>query len=113
MALNKYSIIKGPVISPKAYKLNLENKVVLIVDPRANAPMIKEAVERLFNVKVLKVNTLYRTAKAKKIGRKVIPGGKTKRAYVTLAKGYKINFFDQTTSGVEDAMSGNKDTGKE
>ena len=95
MAINIYNVIKGPVISNKAYKLNALNKVVLHVHKEANAVMIKEAVEKIFNVKVAKVNTLLSIGKSKRVGRKYIEGSIKKKAYITLKDGYKLSFFDQ------------------
>jgi large subunit ribosomal protein L23 len=87
MALSIYHIIKGPVISNKAYKVSQQNKVVLRVHVDANAPMIKEAVKHIFGVEVVKVNTLYRKKKSRKRGRVYIEGATVKHAYVTLKEG--------------------------
>ena len=58
MDLNVFEIIKGPVVSEKATMLNQKlKKLVLKVHPQANKMQIKEAFQRLFNVKVDKVNT--------------------------------------------------------
>jgi large subunit ribosomal protein L23 len=95
MDLSIYNVIKGPVISDKAYKANRVNKVVLHVHIDANSVMIKEAVEKFFNVKVAKVNTLIRKNKARRVKRVLFEGSYEKRAYITLKKGYKINLFDQ------------------
>jgi len=60
------SIIKNPVSTEKAIRImESENKLLFEVSMRANKPQIKEAVENLFKVKVLKVNT-YITVKGKK-----------------------------------------------
>jgi large subunit ribosomal protein L23 len=98
MDINIYHVIKGPVISDKAYKANLKDKIVLHVHNAANSVMIKEAVEKFFNVKVAKVNTLITKGKRRKVGRAFVEGKVTKRAYITLKKGYKINLFEQVES---------------
>lgn len=98
MDLNVFNVIKGPVISDKAYKANLKNKLVLHVHNAANSVMIKEAVEKFFNVKVAKVNTLIIKGKRRRVGRTFVDGKITKRAYVTLKDGYKINLFEQVES---------------
>jgi large subunit ribosomal protein L23 len=99
MALTIYNIIKAPVISQKAYRLQAINQVVFKVDKNANAPMIKEATEKLFNVKVISVNTQIRKPKTKRVGRVLHAGSTVKYAYITLAKGYKIDLFDQVIGG--------------
>ncbi len=54
-----YSIIKHPLATEKAVRLmNTENKLIFIVDKKAEKKDIKKAVEELFKVKVLKVNTM-------------------------------------------------------
>ena len=55
-----YRIIKNPISTEKAVRLmESENKLVFIVDRKSNKNEIKEAIEKLFKVKVLKVNTLH------------------------------------------------------
>lgn len=98
MDLNIYNVIKGPVVSDKAHKANLKNKLVLHVHNAANSVMIKEAVEKFFNVKVAKVNTLITKGKRRKVGRSFVEGTTAKRAYVTLKKGYQVNLFEQVES---------------
>jgi large subunit ribosomal protein L23 len=95
MDMSIYNIIKGPVVSNKAYKANRANKVILRVHIDANSVMIKEAVEKFFNVKVAKVNTLIRKKKSHRVKRILFEGSCEKRAYITLKEGYKINLFDQ------------------
>ncbi len=61
-----YKIIKKPLITEKTFDLiEKENKLVFIVNKRANKNQIKRAIEKLHNVKVIKVNTLI-TAKGEK-----------------------------------------------
>ncbi len=98
--LTWYDVIKGPVISDKAYKLNQKsNQLVLQVHPFANKPQIKDAIEKLFNVKVKEVRTLIRKKSSLRATQKkynALPGiKKNKVAYVTLAEGYTLNLFDQ------------------
>lgn len=96
MDLNIYQVIVGPVISDKAYKLNkLSNKLVLKVHPHANKPMVVEALEKLFNVKVEKINIVVRKGKNRQVQRRVVTGTLTKKAIVTLAEGYSLDLFDQ------------------
>ena len=95
MALTMYEIIKRPVISQKAYKLSDKKQIVFHVDINANSTLIKKAVEQMFEVKVTRVNTHIKKLKSKRVGRIIHSGGTKKYAYVTLAKGYEIDFFEQ------------------
>ncbi len=100
MDLSIYNVIQGPVVSDKAYKLNKEeNKLVLKVHPMANKSMIKEALEKLFDVKVDKVHVLIRQGKNKRVRNLTVTGKKQKKAIVTLAEGYSLDLIDQ--SGVK------------
>jgi large subunit ribosomal protein L23 len=97
MDLNVFEIIKGPVVSSKATLLNQKlNKLVLKVHPQANKMQIKEAFQRLFNVKVKKVNTLNRVGKSRRVRRTIIAGSTTKRVIVTLQEGYSVDLFGQS-----------------
>ncbi|GJE16349.1 50S ribosomal protein L23 [Methylobacterium sp. Leaf469] len=86
-----YDIIVSPVITEKATNLTEQNKVVFRVAPKATKPQIKEAVEKLFDVKVTGVNTLVTKGK-KKIFRG-LRGQRSdvKKAIVTLAEGETID----------------------
>lgn len=87
-------VIIRPVVSEKSYGLLDEDKYTFIVDPRANKTEIKIAVEKIFGVKVLKVNTMNRAGKRKRRGMTVGKRPDTKRAVVTLASGDEIEIFD-------------------
>ncbi|MEO7429818.1 MAG: 50S ribosomal protein L23 [Acidimicrobiales bacterium] len=90
-------VILAPVVSEKSYAL-LEHKnaaYTFKVHPDASKPEIHDAIEAIFNVTVLKVNTLNRTGKRKR-NRKTGTFGKrpdTKRAIVTLVEGQTIDLF--------------------
>lgn len=87
-------VILRPVISEKTYGLLDENKYTFIVDPRANKTEIRQAVERIFDVRVLKVHTMNRAGKRKRRGLIVGKRPDTKRAIVTVAPGDEIELFD-------------------
>jgi large subunit ribosomal protein L23 len=87
-------VILRPVISEKSYEMLDENKYTFIVDPRANKTHIKQAVEKIFDVKVLSVNTMNRQGKRKRRGLVVGKRPDTKRAIVTVAPGDRIELFD-------------------
>ena len=89
-----YDVIRKPIITEKATMASQANAVVFEVAMSANKPMIKEAVEGLFGVKVKAVNTTITKGKVKRF--KGILGKRkdVKKAYVTLEEG---NAIDVTT----------------
>jgi len=87
-------VILRPVISEKSYEMLDENKYTFIVDPRANKTHIRQAVEKIFDVKVLSVNTMNRKGKRKRRGLIMGKRPNTKRAIVTVAPGDRIELFD-------------------
>lgn len=91
-----YDIIKSPCLTEKGNFLQeTESKVVFKVDPRANKIEIKDAVEKLFSVKVSKVTTSNMMGKHKRVGaRSAGVTSNWKKAYITLSEG-KINFLDE------------------
>ena len=86
-----YDVIVSPVITEKATNLSELNKVVFRVSPDATKPQIKEAVERLFDVKVLAVNTLVTKGKEKVFRGRRGRRSDVKKAIVTLAEGQSID----------------------
>ena len=77
-------ILLAPVISEKSYGLLEENKYTFVVAPHANKTAIKIAVEKVFGVKVISVNTLNRQGKRKRTRTGYGRRKNTKRAIVTL-----------------------------
>ena len=86
-----YDVILSPVITEKATNASEHNKVVFKVAPHATKPQIKEAVEKLFDVKVKSVNTLVRKGKNKVFRGNYGSQSDTKRAIVTLEEGHRID----------------------
>ena len=86
-----YDVIVSPVITEKATNQSDFNKVVFRVAPDATKPQIKEAVERLFEVKVLSVNTLVTKGKEKFFRGRKGRRADVKKAIVTLAEGESID----------------------
>jgi large subunit ribosomal protein L23 len=89
-----HDILRKPLISEKSMSLTEGNKYTFIVDLKANKTEIKRAVEEIFKVKVLKVNTI--RVKGKRVRRRNIVGRtpETKKAIVTLSPGDKIEIFE-------------------
>lgn len=89
-----YEVIKRPIISEKATALaEVAGKYVFEVAPSANKQEIRDAVQKLFNVKVREVRTLMMHGKVKRVGRFQKKHTNWKKALVTLAEGQKIEFF--------------------
>jgi large subunit ribosomal protein L23 len=78
-------VLLAPVISEKSYGLLEENKYTFVVAPDANKTQIKIAVEKVFGVKVVNVNTLNRQGKRKRTRTGYGKRKDTKRAIVTLS----------------------------
>ena len=78
-------VLLAPVISEKSYGLLEENKYTFVVAPDANKTQIKIAVEKVFGVKVVSVNTLNRQGKRKRTRTGYGRRKDTKRAIVTLS----------------------------
>ena len=89
-------ILIAPVVSEKSYGLLDEGKYTFIVDPRANKTEIKLAIEKIFGVKVERVNTLNRVGKTRRTRFGTGKRKDTKRAIVKLKSG-SIDIF--TTVG--------------
>jgi large subunit ribosomal protein L23 len=89
-----YDIIWAPVVSEKSYDLiEHHNTYTFEVDPRSNKEEIRDAVEKIFDVKVLRVNTMNRKGKTKRTGYKLGKRKDVKRAVITLAEGDSIDLF--------------------
>jgi large subunit ribosomal protein L23 len=86
-----YDVILAPVITEKATVASELNQVMFKVSNTATKPQIKDAVEKLFDVKVKSVNTLVREGKQKMFKGRRGQRSDTKRAIVTLEEGHKID----------------------
>jgi large subunit ribosomal protein L23 len=90
-ALSAYDIILSPVITEKSSMASEANQVVFKVRRDATKPQIKAAIEQLFKVKVVGVNTLIRKGKTKQFRGVKGKQQDIKKAIVTLAEGEKID----------------------
>ncbi len=91
-----YDVVLAPHITEKSTLLSEQNAVVFKVADSATKPQIKEAVEALFDVKVMGVNTIVQKGKTKRWKGKPYKRGDVKKAIVTLAAGQSID----VTSGI-------------
>lgn len=89
-----YEIIKAPIITEQSTKLiEKENKYTFKVDRKANKVEIKKAIEAIFEVKVLSVNTVNVLPKFKRMGKHEGYKSAYKKAVVKLVEGDKIDAF--------------------
>ncbi|GAA2728941.1 50S ribosomal protein L23 [Actinocorallia aurantiaca] len=86
-------ILLAPVVSEKSYGLLDEGKYTFLVDPSADKVQIRQAVEQVFGVKVIGVNTINRQGKRKRTRQGYGKRKDTKRAIVSLAEGERIDIF--------------------
>jgi len=86
-----YDIIIAPVITEKATMASERNQVTFKVARNATKPQIKEAVEKLFDVKVKSVNTLIRKGKTRVFRGRTGELSDVKKAIVTLEEGHRID----------------------
>jgi len=93
--VNVYDVIRRPVVTEKSNIAREERNIVtLAVAPRANKHEIRNAVETLFNVKVVEVRTMRMPRKSKRVGRFLGRKPEWKKAIVRLAQGQTIEFFE-------------------
>ncbi len=89
-------VIVRPIDSEKSYRLLEDNVYTFLVAPTASKPEIRDAIESIFEVTVVKVNTLNRKGKRIRNRRNMSFGKRSaqKRAIVTLAEGDSIDLFE-------------------
>jgi large subunit ribosomal protein L23 len=87
-------IILAPVVSEKSYSALDGGVYTFVVHPEANKTEIKNAVQRIFDVKVIRVNTMWRRGKQKRTRYTLGTRASQKRAVVTLAEGDTIEIFN-------------------
>ena len=92
--MNIYEVLRRPLITEKSTALQAQNKYAFEVADDANKPLVKQAVEKAFKVKVTGVNMVTMRGKSKKMGRRMIKTPPWKKALVTLQPGDKIEFFE-------------------
>lgn len=88
-------VILAPVVSEKSYSLLDGNAYTFVVHPDANKTEIRQAVEQIWGVRVMSVNTLNRRGKSKRFRFTTGRRSDSKRAVVRLVEGDKIEIFEQ------------------
>ena len=93
--MNPEQIIDRPIaLTEKATQLREQNKVIFRVNRRANKIQIRDAIQKLFNVTVVDINTLVMRGKERRMGRGYSKLHNWKKAIVTLKEGDTIEFFE-------------------
>jgi len=87
-------ILVRPVVTEKSTRLQEENKFTFEVILTANRAQVKQAIEKLFEVKVMNVNIVRTPGKRRRFGRRQTQGPERKKAVVTLRPGEKIGLFE-------------------
>lgn len=91
MMSNYRDIIKGPIITEKSSALaQNKNTITFSVDVKSNKTQIKQAIEKIFNVKVESVNTINVKPRKKRVGRHTGMTNRVKKAIVKLKEGSSI-----------------------
>jgi large subunit ribosomal protein L23 len=99
MELSIYDIIKKIVVTPKSVLLRKKfGKITFEVHKSANKVMVRNAVEKIWNVKVGDVRVINRAGKQKMVARKTFILPSSKKAIITLKPGYSIDLPDQIES---------------
>jgi len=88
-------LIKYPLLTEKTIKLIEQNQYSFAVDANATKPSVKAAIEQLFDVKVIAVNTSLQAAKKRRVGKFIGKKARYKRAIVKLASEDSISLFDE------------------
>jgi large subunit ribosomal protein L23 len=102
MALTIYEVIKKSWVTTKAYTLNQTLKqLVLEVHPRANKPLVAEALKKLFNVETENIRMVIAKGKKRRVGRHEVYGKDRKKAIVTLKDGYSIDLTEWAPAQTE------------
>jgi large subunit ribosomal protein L23 len=92
--MHLYEVLRRPLITEKSTDLQTQNKYAFEIAEEANKPMVKQAIEKAFRVRVTGVNVITVPGKTRRVGRQQILTRSWKKAIVTLQAGDKIEFFE-------------------
>jgi len=93
--INTLDIVKYPILTEKTIRLIEQNQYSFAVDSKADKSAVKSAVEELFDVKVISVNTSLLPIKKRRVGKFIGRKARYKRAIVKLAAEDSINLFEE------------------
>jgi len=92
--MNNFEVLRKPIVTEKSTTLQEAGRYVFEVAPKATKHQIKQAVEQIFEVEVLKVNTMNVKGKGKRFGPRIVMRSSWKKAIVKLAPGETITIFE-------------------
>lgn len=92
--MHLYEVLRRPLITEKSTNLQTQNKYAFEIAEKANKPMVKQAIEKAFRVRVTGVNVVTVPGKTRRVGRRQVLTRSWKKAIVTLQAGDKIEFFE-------------------
>ncbi len=92
--MHLYEVLRRPLITEKNTLLQAQGKYAFEIASEANKPQVKQAVEKVFKVKVLAVNVMTVPPKTRRVGRRQVLTQSWKKAIVTLKPGDKIELFE-------------------
>lgn len=93
--MNLYSVLKRPVLSEKSNQAREKlQKYTFIVDKKATKDDVKEAVEKIYSVNVVRVATAITRGKEKRRGMRMFLESSKKKAVVTLSEGQSLKIFE-------------------
>jgi len=92
--MHLYEVLRRPLITEKSTDLQALNKYVFEIADEANKPLVKQAIEKAFRVRVTGVNVVTVPGKTRRVGRRQVQTRSWKKAIVTLQPGDKIEFFE-------------------
>lgn len=92
--MHLYEVLRRPLITEKSTELQTQNKYAFEIAEKANKPLVKQAVEKAFKVRVTGVNVVTVPGKTRRVGRQQVLTRSWRKAIVTLQPGDKIEFFE-------------------
>jgi large subunit ribosomal protein L23 len=92
--MHLYEVLRRPLITEKNTELQVQSKYAFEIADEANKPLVKQAVEKAFKVRVTGVNMVKVPGKTRRVGRRMVQTRSWKKAIVTLQPGDKIEFFE-------------------
>ncbi|MBM4462219.1 MAG: 50S ribosomal protein L23 [Chloroflexi bacterium] len=92
--MHSYEVLRRPIISEKSTLLQERNKYTFEVMRKANKQQVRQAVEKAFKVKVVKVDVMTVPGKTRRMGRRQVKTPPWRKAVVTLEPGQKIEYFE-------------------
>ena len=92
--MHLYQVLLRPIVTEKSTQLQERDKYVFQIALRANKVMVREAVQKAYDVKVTSVNIIRTPGKVKRYGPRRVKRPGTKKAIVTLKQGDRIQIFE-------------------